>query len=233
MKPSRTIKFQCKTCGKEVETYYSVANRGRKFCSNECYYESLRVRRLEVLPETKRCSRCGEEKPLGEFHKCERNKRLGLHAICKDCNIKHAMDYYYSKPKDISRHVSEFAKKDRKACPEKYSKRFKKYLDHLWESALEFFGPCACCGESTREFLSIDHINGHGNDYRRSPRAKSGNSLLKEFNRLGWPEELKKEYRILCMNCNFSIGHFGFCPHHPERKYTYWNPSSRQWEDPE
>ena len=22
-----------------------------------------------------------------------------------------------------------------------------------------------------------------------------------------------KEYRILCMNCNFSIGHFGYCPH--------------------
>lgn len=39
---------------------------------------------MEEQVKVKRCSRCGKEKPLSEFHK---NKTMadGLHYYCKDC----------------------------------------------------------------------------------------------------------------------------------------------------
>lgn len=73
---------------------------------------------------------------------------------------------------------------------------------------------CSCCGEVHKEFLSIDHINGDGPEHRErltgSPR--NGQTLYYWLKRNGFPVG----FRVLCMNCNFSLGHHGFCPHHPE-----------------
>lgn len=69
-------------------------------------------------------------------------------------------------------------------------------------------GPvCACCKERRVEFLSIDHINGAKG--KRGDRRRNGSNLYRWLRRRGFP----KGFRILCMNCNFSIGHFGYCPH--------------------
>lgn len=92
--------------------------------------------------------------------------------------------------------------------------------DRLWKKAIEFFGPCACCGESTREFMSVDHIKGNGGYHRSKEGWKGGGkAILIGLRKAGWPEDAKKEYRLLCFNCNFAIGHHGYCPHHPEIKY--------------
>lgn len=65
---------------------------------------------------------------------------------------------------------------------------------------------CACCGEEAIEFLSIDHIIGGGNKARRELNRPNLYGYLKTHNYpLG--------YRVLCMNCNFAIGHYGYCPH--------------------
>lgn len=85
----------------------------------------------------------------------------------------------------------------------------------LWEEAYRFFGPCECCGEHRREFLTIDHRNGGGNEKRRNGEP-SGPKLLTKFRQMGWPQDLKKEYRLLCFNCNNSYGHQGYCPHNHE-----------------
>jgi len=78
------------------------------------------------------------------------------------------------------------------------------------ELKLEVFqaygGPwCACCGVANMEFLSLDHIKGGGNQHRK----KVGSRLYFYLKRDGFPEG----YRVLCMNCNFAIGKFGYCPH--------------------
>lgn len=67
-------------------------------------------------------------------------------------------------------------------------------------------GKCSCCGESHPEFLSIDHINGNGKEHRKLVGTRLYAILIRE----GFP---KDNYRLLCMNCNFAIGHFGYCPH--------------------
>lgn len=71
-------------------------------------------------------------------------------------------------------------------------------------------GCCACCGENTPEFLGIDHIGGRGDrDRRPNGQPLSGCKLYARLIRRGFPSE----YRLLCHNCNLSLGHWGYCPH--------------------
>ena len=65
---------------------------------------------------------------------------------------------------------------------------------------------CACCDERAIEFLTIDHIEGGGNKHRREIGRRNIYSYLKKGD---WP----LGFRVLCMNCNFALGHFGYCPH--------------------
>jgi len=64
---------------------------------------------------------------------------------------------------------------------------------------------CACCGEDRFEFLSIDHINGGGKEHIKS----IGYTLARWLKKNHYPEG----YRVLCHNCNFALGHYGYCPH--------------------
>jgi hypothetical protein len=66
---------------------------------------------------------------------------------------------------------------------------------------------CKCCGDTTKEFLTIDHINGGGTKHRKETGCGLG--FYYWLIRNNFP----KEYRTLCMNCNFSLGKYGYCPH--------------------
>jgi len=68
-------------------------------------------------------------------------------------------------------------------------------------------GKCACCGELRVEFLTIDHINGQGHQHRL--RVGIGNHFYEWLKRNNFPSG----YRVLCYNCNCSLGHYGYCPH--------------------
>ncbi len=70
---------------------------------------------------------------------------------------------------------------------------------------------CACCGESHYEFLGVDHINGGGSAMRK---ALGHGNITRWLYARGFPEG----YRILCHNCNMSIGFYGYCPHEKETK---------------
>ena len=75
---------------------------------------------------------------------------------------------------------------------------------------LEAYGnKCTCCGESTFEFLTIDHINGNGATERKELRL-TGSKLYWKLRKEGFP---KDNYRILCLNCNAARGFYGYCPH--------------------
>lgn len=70
---------------------------------------------------------------------------------------------------------------------------------------------CACCGETIFEFLSLDHINGTGKKYGKKFECQTLTELLNWITKHNFP----RDYRILCYNCNCSIGFNGYCPHHP------------------
>jgi hypothetical protein len=92
----------------------------------------------------------------------------------------------------------------------------KEYRENEKISAIiAYGGKCACCGESNIEFLAIDHVEGNGNIKRRNGEP-GGWHLARKLRMSGYPQG---EYRILCHNCNSSLGYFGYCPHHSNSKF--------------
>jgi len=77
------------------------------------------------------------------------------------------------------------------------------------EVIIQYGGRCACCGESDVHFLAIDHINGGGNVHRKQTGIGTGAYFYKWLRKHKYP----KGYRVLCFNCNFSLGAYGMCPH--------------------
>jgi hypothetical protein len=201
--------------------------------------------------ETKECSRCHLVKPIGEFHH-SKGRKDGHVCHCKTCRAEYKKKYddnnretkraksreYYKKNKEKIQafcHTPEYRAKERvwkKAylkrpdVKEKSRKRGIAFRQKVLQEAFAFFGPCACCGESNPMFLSLDHINGNGSEERRNGLYTI--TILEKLRREGWPEDAKKMYRFLCYNCNFTIGHYGYCPHHPDIKYPYYNPTHKK-----
>jgi len=67
---------------------------------------------------------------------------------------------------------------------------------------------CACCGEDHLEFLCLDHVDGDGASHRRVTGGAGKRTYL-WVKKHGFPPG----FRVLCANCNCSIGAFGYCPH--------------------
>lgn len=78
------------------------------------------------------------------------------------------------------------------------------------------YGGCSCscagCSVTEIEFLTLDHVNGKGNVHRRKIHSKGGFSMYLWLKRNKFP----KGFRVLCMNCNLSLGNYGYCPHEKE-----------------
>lgn len=67
---------------------------------------------------------------------------------------------------------------------------------------------CKCCGESTYEFLTVDHINNDGSKHRREIGSR-GDDICRWLIKNKFPSG----FQILCMNCNFAKGKYKSCPH--------------------
>lgn len=67
-------------------------------------------------------------------------------------------------------------------------------------------GKCTCCGESTFEFLALDHVGGGGN---RDRKIRSTRQIADYVIKNNFP----KDFTVLCHNCNLAKGFFGECPH--------------------
>jgi len=79
---------------------------------------------------------------------------------------------------------------------------------------------CECCKEKTIEFLCIDHIEGGGSKHRKEIGHGALYAWLKRKN---FPDG----FRVLCHNCNNSIGCYGYCPHHTKSRVCPLKPSEK------
>lgn len=147
-----------------------------------------------------KCTDCGNEKEK------ERQKNN----LCESCAIKKRTisNLKHDEWKSLGLCQKCGKKNDRpkksvcRYCAGQYQRQKSKLL--------EMYGnKCQCCGETHREFLSIDHINNDG--YIRRKQDKNHNRTL--IGRILRGTENMDDYRILCMNCNSSYGFFGYCPH--------------------
>lgn len=150
---------------------------------------------MQINRNTKQCSRCGKYKNKSEFSKNSKMKS-GLESFCKQCH---------------SNYNSEWAKNHRKyvnATMKRYYKKLRfDVLFHYSNGTMK----CSCCAESHIEFLTLDHIKGGGNKERKKFGGGS-NRLFVHLRKIGFP----KGYQVLCMSCNHSLGHYGYCPHQKE-----------------
>jgi hypothetical protein len=73
-------------------------------------------------------------------------------------------------------------------------------------------GKCVCCGEQRQEFLQVDHSNNDGSQHRKL--TGGGHSFYRWLVKNGCP---KDGFRLLCANCNFARGRYGYCPHENEK----------------
>lgn len=83
---------------------------------------------------------------------------------------------------------------------------------HIREEVIKKYGgKCVCCEIDIFEFLSFDHKNGRGKSHREAVLETGQKFMLWLYK-----NEVQDDIQVLCHNCNQSLGHYGFCPHHPE-----------------
>jgi len=144
------------------------------------------------------CSACGETKPVSEFHR-DKYSPTGYRYSCKTCYMNRYVLGEENRKKKAAI-MREYRAKSNKPL---YRRRRKRV-----EAIMALGGKCECCGETAIEFLAIDHINGRGNNKDKAHR--SGEGLVDIARKEGYPRD---KYRVLCHNCNSSLGWYGYCPH--------------------
>jgi hypothetical protein len=117
-----------------------------------------------------------------------------------------------NRPADIQIlcHNCNTAKRNRANCPH-VAKTAKTPAVLLRESIVNHYGNgnprCACCNLSGVEFLALDHIDGGGGTHRKE--IGGGPVFYHWITNNNYPDI----FRILCHNCNQSLGYHGYCPH--------------------
>lgn len=101
-------------------------------------------------------------------------------------------------------------KRSNRKHKEKNNKKHRDAYRKIRREVLEHYGHhCDCCGETREEFLALDHVHGGGNQHRKTITCNSVTVWVYKNN---YPEG----FRLLCHNCNFSLGAYGYCPHSKE-----------------
>ena len=150
------------------------------------------------------CKVHGEIEPYVAVYTDDRGKTRQFRQ-CPICKAEKAKQRYVEKKEEVAAYHVDWYAKNR----ERVLAVSKEYRKSLRQEVIEGYGGhCECCGESHWEFLSVDHVNGGGNQARKT--THKGGMLYRELRRQGFPRD---GYRLLCMNCNFAVGKYGYCPH--------------------
>lgn len=196
---NRPVLRKCTDCGLEAKTKEDLdlfaknimKRYGRSNICKKCYNE-----RRRVIYAKKRWDLTG---PI--FRKC---RVCGLEA-----HTKEELELF------IKSKTSVFGRANTcKECANKYSRKKRAEIRLL---VLTHYGgdppKCACCAQSHIEFLTMDHINGGGRKHWDKIHKQGYTSLTDWLYRNNFPDG----FRVLCWNCNASLGSFGYCPHKKKR----------------
>lgn len=113
--------------------------------------------------------------------------------------IRSRAKIYYSENKEK---VKERTKKYYSDNPKVYLASRKRIRRRIMEKIFNYLGnECVICGEKNKIVLQIDHIKGKG----RKHFLSTGNSFRIYYGSIIKSiEEGKKEFQLLCANCNIS-----------------------------
>lgn len=201
-KASRSANNLC-SCGRPVKTNH-------KQCEScvDYFREHQADRRSNHIAEGS-CITCGKSPMPGTITCAECAKRA------TDATMRR----YASRKKDGVCPFCGETVDDKSRCAVCHQKHLNNNIRQWKErrlGVLEHYGnQCVCCGESTYEFLEMDHINGGGTAHRKIV----GSHIIDWIISHKYPAD----FQVLCANCNRGKGKFGTCPHHA----TPQLPSSR------
>lgn len=172
----------------------------------------------------KQCNKCNGVFDDKHF---QRNRRLkdGLTDTCKVClNEQRRTNYQLKKDgtfvsKARMPRLTDEQRSQRKDEHREYNKQYrlrnletlkiqkKNYMNKTkLDGIIAYGGKCSCCGESTYEFLTIEHLNGRD---KSDKKKLTGKQMWVRAKAEGYPDT----YTVLCFNCNCAKGAFGTCPH--------------------
>jgi len=114
--------------------------------------------------------------------------------ICKECNNKNS---------------KEWQRNNRDKHNQQNRKEYRQLINEVIDA---YGGKCKCCGETRREYLTIDHVNGDGRKHNREMGFSSPNGLYRWLRQNNYPEG----FQVLCFNCNCGKGNYTVCPRDKE-----------------
>jgi len=152
---------------------------------------------------TNACNKCNKHPARDGFKSCEKCAKISrdskrksqskrrVSGLCIQCGIR---------PPLVSEHY----------CGLCLRQRAKTKRDRYFAVKDEVFSnyggyKCNCCGETTSEFLTIDHIHGGGKQHRKEIKI----DFYLWLKRNNFPDG----FQVLCMNCQFGRKKCGECPH--------------------
>lgn len=166
----------------------------------------------------KRCSKCGECKPLDDFRRDARRKD-GRHSYCKECNRAHFARWAAAHPERRRTADARWLAANRERKRE-YNARYRaanrerrrEYDVHYqrhhraeqWAQAIAIFKAAeAWCGHEADRY-EIDHIHGDGEIERRSRsnsgRGFTGVNIARDV--VQHPERAGCDLQLLCVPCH-------------------------------
>lgn len=165
------------------------------------------------------CKKCSTDKENAEFYfdSCKQK----LYSYCKSCHLSLTSDWskrnkcviaegarrrYRKNPERFK----EMSKEWRTAHRETFLKKNRYQWYKRWNVCIDGLGgKCACCGETARTMLEIDHVGGEGNKHRKAAGGSVG--TYNEIIALGFP---RHKFQVMCCNCNKSkMRNSGICEH--------------------
>ena len=152
----------------------------------------------------KQCRKCKTPKPVDDFYMKapDRNGHRYRASWCKGCTIQRN-----------NAHAARMRKLDPIGSNAYFRKRYQRIKDEVFAHYGGYV--CACCGETERLFMTLDHVDNDGGEFRKKTFGSQQFSGYRTYEWLwlhNYPEDCKLQ--VLCANCQHGkrMNH-GVCPH--------------------
>lgn len=175
----------------------------------------------DALPGLKVCAKCREWRK--GYYSVRRSIEKDP-SLCRRTDCQNKADPGYKSCARCRARTKKYEDSNRETLRKKSNEFYYRVKDEVFAAYGGYV--CACCGITNKEFLSIDHIDGSGPEHREklTGNPRNGQTLYYWLKKNNFPPG----FRVLCMNCNFSLGHHGYCPHRPDmRQSIKKGPSAR------
>jgi len=135
--------------------------------------------------------------------------KKGHSYICKKCSFEKNKIWQQNNRDRYIQSMKKWYQNNR----DRYDQSQREYRHRLINDVINGYGgKCACCDETRKEYLSIDHIDGNGNKQRREIGVSSSREFYCWLRQNNYPEG----FQVLCFNCNMGKGNYSVSPHNKE-----------------